>query len=61
MGIDAILALAGELAGLANQLIAAKNAGDQASFNTAWVAMQTKLAASNLAWQMAGEPPSVTG
>lgn len=60
MGLDAILALAGELAGLANQLIAAKNAKNQGDFNTAWVAMQTKLAASNLAWEMAGDPPSVT-
>lgn len=61
MGLDAILALGEELAGLVNSLIAAKNARDQAAFNTAWVAMQTKLAASNLAWEMAGTPPSVTG
>lgn len=60
MGLDAILALGEELAGLVNQLIAAKNAKNQADFNTAWVAMQTKLAASNLAWEMAGKPPSIT-
>lgn len=60
MGIDEILALVEKAAELANNLLAAKRAKDQASFNTAWVAMQTHLASANLAWVMAGDPPKIT-
>jgi hypothetical protein len=56
MGVDEILALAEEVAGLANSLIAAHKAGNQADFNTAWVAMQSKLTAANAAWVAAGSP-----
>ncbi len=60
MDIAAILALADELASLANDLIAAHKAGNQADFNTAWVAMQGKLAAAHAAWEAAGQAPTVT-
>lgn len=60
MGLDEIMALAGKLAGLATDLMNARAAKNQADFDTAWVAMQTHLAESNLAWQMAGDPPKIT-
>lgn len=60
MGIDEIISLGEEIAGLVNDLIAARKAKNQSDFNTAWVAMQTKLGAMNLAWETAGAPPSIT-
>ncbi len=59
MGFEEILALLSKAAELANKILDAKKAGNQAEFNTAWVAMQSHLAASNLAWVMAGKPPKI--
>lgn len=60
MGIDEILALLEKGAELANNLLAAKKAGDQQAFNAAWIANQQHIAESNLAWVMAGDPPKIS-
>lgn len=47
MEVAAILALAGELADLANGIIAANKAKDQAEFDRLWGLMQVKLGMTN--------------